>query len=57
MLHPQGMGPGKSTYTFSTERLLLSAPRQASVGKASRQGVGGAENGRRSAENVYVDLP
>ncbi len=49
-------GPGKSMYTFSAERLLLSAPRQASVGRASRQG-GGAESGRRLAENIYIDLP
>jgi len=48
-------GPGKSTYTFSTKRLPLSAPRQASVGRASRWG--GAESGRRSAENIYIDLP
>ncbi len=34
------LGPGKSTYTFSAECLLLSAPRQASVGRASRQGGG-----------------
>jgi hypothetical protein len=33
-------GPGKSTYTFSTERLLLSAPCQASVGRATWRGSG-----------------
>ncbi len=55
-LYTKNMGPGKSTYTFSAERLLLSAPRQASVGTANRRG-GGAESRRRSAENVYVDLP
>ncbi len=30
-------GPGKSMYTFSTKRLPLSAPRKASVGRASRR--------------------
>jgi hypothetical protein len=34
------MGPGKLTYTFSAERLQISAPRQASAGRASRQGSG-----------------
>jgi hypothetical protein len=54
----QNEGPGKSTYTFSAERLPLSAPHQASVGRASRWGWGGgAESRRRSLENVYVDLP
>jgi hypothetical protein len=47
-------GPGKSTYTFSAERLRISTPCQASVVRASRQK---AEICRRWAENVYVDLP
>jgi hypothetical protein len=33
-------GPGELTYTFSTERLQISVPRQASVGRASRRGSG-----------------
>ncbi len=51
-------GLGKSRYTFSAERLLLFAPHQASVGRASRRGWGEwkAERGRCSAENVYIDL-
>jgi hypothetical protein len=41
-------GPGKSTHTFSAKRLPLSAPRQASVGRASRQGGGRkAESGKK----------
>ncbi len=40
------MGPGKLTYTFSAGRLQISAPRQASVGRASRRGSGK----RRSAD-------
>jgi hypothetical protein len=44
-------GPGKSTARISADF------RQASVGRASRRGEGGAESGRRLAENVYVDLP
>jgi hypothetical protein len=32
------LGLGKLTYTFSAERLQISAPRQASVGRASRLG-------------------
>jgi hypothetical protein len=31
-------GPGELTYTFSAERLRISAPHQASVGRASRRG-------------------
>jgi hypothetical protein len=38
-------GPGKSRNTFSAERLPLSAPRQASVYRASRRG--GAESGKQ----------
>jgi hypothetical protein len=38
----QNEGLGKSTYTFSAERLPLSAPHQASVGRASRRGGGGS---------------
>ncbi len=33
-------GPGKLTYAFSAECLRISAPRQASVGRASRWGSG-----------------
>ena len=33
-------GPGKSTFTFSAERLPLSTPRQASVGRATWRGSG-----------------
>jgi hypothetical protein len=36
----KNQGLGKSTYTFSAERLLLSAPRQASVGRATWRGSG-----------------
>jgi hypothetical protein len=36
----KNQGPGKSMFTFSAERLLLSAPRQASVGKATWRGSG-----------------
>ncbi len=46
--------PGKSTYTFSAERLRISAPCQASVVEASRRK---AEICWRWAENIYVDLP
>ncbi len=41
------MGPGKSMYMFSAERLPLSAPRQTSVGRASRRG-----SGKQKAEDV-----
>ncbi len=34
------LGPGKLTYMFSAERLRISAPHQASVGRASRRGSG-----------------
>jgi hypothetical protein len=51
------MGPGKSMYMFSAERLPLFTPCQASVGRASRRGEQKAESGKHSAENVYVDLP
>ncbi len=33
-------GPGKLTYNFSAKCLQISAPRQASVGRASRWGSG-----------------
>jgi hypothetical protein len=33
-------GPGKIMYTFSAEHMRISAPRQASVGRANRQGSG-----------------
>jgi hypothetical protein len=33
-------GPGKLTYMFSAIRMQISAPRQASVGRASRRGSG-----------------
>ncbi len=34
------LGPGKLTYTFSAKHLRISAPCQASVGRASRRGSG-----------------
>jgi hypothetical protein len=42
------MGPGKSTYMFSSKRLLVSAPRQASVVRATWQG-----SGKQKAEDVW----
>jgi hypothetical protein len=40
-------GPGKITYMFSAERRRISTPRQASVGRASRQGS-------RKRKSAYV---
>jgi hypothetical protein len=43
-------------YTFSTERLLLSAPRQASVDRASRRGEQKAEEVQRKTYTlIYPD--
>jgi hypothetical protein len=51
------LGPGKSTYTFSAKRLLLSAPRQASVGRASRQGEQKAEDIQRKTYTLINPDP
>jgi hypothetical protein len=48
-------GQGKSTYMFSAERLPLSAP--PCLLALPTEAWRGAESGRRSAENVYVNLP
>jgi hypothetical protein len=40
-------GPGKITYMFSAKRMQISAPRQASVGRASRRGS-------RKQKSAYV---
>jgi hypothetical protein len=50
-------GPGKLMYMFSTERLRISAPHQASVGRASRRGSGKQKSTDVEWNNVYVDLP
>jgi hypothetical protein len=57
MFHSSVGGPGKITYTFSAKRMQIFAPRQASVGRASRRGERKVEIHIRSAENIYVDLP
>jgi hypothetical protein len=44
-------GPGKSTYMFSAERLPLSAPRQASVVRATWWG-----SGKQKAEDVQQKM-
>jgi hypothetical protein len=48
------MGQGKSTYTFSAQRRQISAFCLLALTTEAWQGV---EIRRRSAENVYVDLP
>jgi hypothetical protein len=47
-------GQGKSTYTFSAQRWRISAFRLLAL---TTEAWRGAEIRRRSAENVYVDLP
>ncbi len=42
---------------FSAERLRISTPRQASVGRASRRGERKADIRQRCAENGQVNLP
>ncbi len=52
------MGLGKSTYTFSAEHLGISAPRQASVGRASRRGSGkrkSADVEQKMYSLIYLD--
>ncbi len=53
-------GQGKSMYTFSAKRLLLSAPPPPTCWLYAECIIGGrgeAESHWRSTENVYVDLP
>ncbi len=47
-------GQGKSTYMFSTQRRQISAFHLLTL---TTEAWRGAEIRRRSAENVYVDLP
>jgi hypothetical protein len=52
--HYISSGQGKSTYTFSAQRRRISAFRLLALTTEAWQG---AEIRRRSAENVYIDLP
>jgi hypothetical protein len=56
MKHDSALGQGKSMYMFSAERLLLSAFCSPLLLALPTEAWQGAESGRRSAENVHVDL-